>query len=105
MLFLVYLLLALNITISFSSVVCKEAFFLLKHGDNCGCDYNYLYLFFSHRSLSMSLTRRTMAVRLEFFFTNIDGINTLLTPLFLQFNPAFMILRAIFPWLARFKYH
>ena len=30
MLFLVYLLLTLNITISFSSVVCKQAFFRLR---------------------------------------------------------------------------
>ena len=30
MLFLVYLLLTLNITISFSSVICKQAFFRLK---------------------------------------------------------------------------
>ena len=37
MLFLVYLLLILNITISFSSVVCKKAFILLK----IGYDYDY----------------------------------------------------------------
>ena len=48
----------------------------------------------------MSLTRRTIAVRLGFFFTNIDDINTSLTPLFLQSNPIFVILRAIFSWLA-----
>ena len=30
MLFLVYLLLTLNITVSFSSVVCKQTFFLLR---------------------------------------------------------------------------
>ena len=43
MLFLVYLLLTLNITISFSSVVCKQAFFCLRIGYNCGFDYNYFY--------------------------------------------------------------
>ena len=43
MLFLVYLLLTLNLTINFSSVVCKQAFFSLRHDYNCGCDYNYLY--------------------------------------------------------------
>ena len=43
MLFLVYLLLTLNITISFSNVVCKQAFFSLKNGYNCGSDYNYFY--------------------------------------------------------------
>ena len=43
MLFLMYLLLTLNITIRFSSVVCNHAFFLLKNGHNCGFDYNYFY--------------------------------------------------------------
>ena len=40
MLFLVYLLLTLNITISF---YCKQAFFSLKNGYNCGFEYNYFY--------------------------------------------------------------
>ena len=51
----------------------------------------------------MSLTQRTIAVRSGFFFTNIDDITTPLTPLFLQSNPIFMILRAISSWLAWFK--
>ena len=51
----------------------------------------------------MSLTRRTIVVRLGFFFTNIDDINTSLAPLFLQSNPIFMILRATFSWFEWFK--
>ena len=41
MLFFVYLLLTLNITISFSNGVCKQAFFSIKNGYNCDFDYNY----------------------------------------------------------------
>ena len=51
----------------------------------------------------MSLTRCTIAMRLGFFFTNIDNISTSLIPLFLQSNPIFMILRAISSWLVRLK--
>ena len=43
MLFLVYLLLTLNKTNSFSSAVCIQAFFSLNNGYNCSFDYNYLY--------------------------------------------------------------
>ena len=45
MLLLVYLLLTYcePIAISFSSVVCKQAFFRLRIRYNCGFDYNYIY--------------------------------------------------------------
>ena len=41
--FLVYLLLTLNITISFSSVVSKQALCRLRIGYNCGFSKNYFY--------------------------------------------------------------
>ena len=53
----------------------------------------------------MLLTRRTIAVRLGFFFTNIDNISTLLTPLFLQSNPTFMIYMLYLHGLRGLKYH
>ena len=53
MLFLVYLLLNLNITISFSNAVCKQAFFCLRMAAivvstitilyKCSSDYDYDY--------------------------------------------------------------